>query len=283
MNFIITGHCGLIGTALKERLEQQGNRCILKMDLRDGDDICYDLPLPSLKYEADILFHLSANCKINKCIENPEWAFENVIGIHKVLEFCRKNNIKKIITFSSSRVLSKERNPYTAAKIYMEELCKGYSASYGIKYLIIRPSTVYGGEHHDLTMRLITKWIINALINKPLYIYGDKEKTLDFTHVDDFVDGIIILLDNWDKAKNDSYSICGNDCRRLVDVYEEIIRQTESKSELVFKSPEIAQPQQIKISIENIKKYGYSPKIKLEDGIKRLISFYQNEGKKWLE
>ena len=171
MKFMITGHLGLIGTALKKRLEDNENQCVLKMDLRDGDDIHYDMP--TTKYNADVMFHLASNCKINKCIESPEWAFENVIGIHKVLEFCRKNNIKKIVSFSSSRVLSPERNPYTASKIYMEELCKSYSKCYGIEYIIIRPSTVYG-PFNDKTHRLVDIWIRAALNGNNLKIYGGK-------------------------------------------------------------------------------------------------------------
>lgn len=274
----MSGSAGLIGSKLKERLDQL-NECVMEIDMRKGSNV---LNLDSIRLtpstqHTDIFFHLAAHCKINEGTMNPELPhINNCQGIHQVLEFCRKNNIKKIVYMSSSRVLSKEQNPYTASKMYGEWLCEAYRQCYGIEYLIIRPSTVYG-EHHDLTTRLITNWAINSLTGKPLEIYGDENKTLDFTHVDDFVDGIECLLNHWNKSKNDAYDICGNDCRNLVDVAKLFGRIPK------FSKPEIAQPQQVKINISKIKKFGYKPKIKLEEGIKRLLRFYQTEGKQWIK
>jgi UDP-glucuronate 4-epimerase len=284
MNYIITGSKGLIGEKLKQELEKAGHRCVLEIDRRLGSDTlfldCIYLN-PEIQH-VDIFFHLSAFCKINMTIQEPSLAhWNNCEGVFKSLEFCRKNGIKKFVYMSSSRILFPEENPYTASKKYGEALCEAYKQCYGIDYLIIRPSTVYG-EHHDLTGRLITKWVINALKGNSLIIYGDKNKALDFTHVDDFVDGIMLLLKNWDKAKNKAYDICGNDYRKLIDVAKEIIKQTKSKSNILFGPPEITQPQDVKIDISAIKKYGYKPKIKIEEGIKRLVNFYLTEGKRWI-
>jgi nucleoside-diphosphate-sugar epimerase len=285
-NFAITGGEGLIGTTLKKRLEDKGDKCNLEIDLRKGSNILNinDMDYNIKTQPIDIFYHLGASCRIAKCVENPNLShMNNATGTFQALEFCRKNKIPKFVYMSTSRNLSPEENPYTASKKYGEKLCEAYKQCYGIENLIIRPSTVYGDNYHDLTTRLITKWVINAMKGEPLILYGDKNKTLDFTHVNDFVDGVELLVDNWDKTKNKAYDICGNDQRKLVDVYNEIIKQTDSKSELVFRDAEKAQPQQIKISIEKIKKYGYNPKVKIEEGIQRLISFYQNEGKKWIE
>lgn len=296
MRYIISGSQGLIGNVLKKRLDEEGHKCILEIDHRLGSDIRYLNSYqitPTTQY-TDIFFHLGAYCKINETVKNPDFAhYNNAEGTFKALEFCRKNNIKKFVYMSSSRTLSTEENPYTASKKYGEYLCEAYRQCYGIEYIIIRPSTVYG-EHHDLTTRLITKWIINAMKGQPMELYGDwKTKTLDFTHVSDFVDGIICLLNNWDKAKNTSYDICGDDCRKLIDVAV-IISQTiydkcfaefglDFNAEVITKQPETAQPQQVKIDISKIKKFGYKPKIKIEEGISRLVNFYLTEGRKWIE
>lgn len=263
---------GLIGTALKKRLEDEGSKCVLKMDLRDGDDVCCDMPIS--KYSADVMFHLAANCKINKCIDNPEWGFENVLGIHQVLEFCRRNNIKKIVAFSSSRVLNDEKNPYTAAKIYLEELCKSYYNCYGIEYIIIRPSTVYG-PFNDKTHRLVDIWIRAALNGDNLKIYGDpKTKTLDFTYVDDFVEGVMLVLEY---GKEREYNISGGEEFNLKELAEFIIKETDSKSEITIKGKETEQPQKVSLDISSIKELGYSPRISLKEGIKRTIKFYKKK------
>lgn len=271
MNFAITGHQGLIGSFLKKRLEDGGHKCIFKMDLRDGGDVCFDMPHSG--NTADIMFHLSANCKINKCISNPEWGFENVLGISQVLEFCRRNNIKKIVSFSSSRVLSKERNPYTAAKIYMEELCKAYAACYNIEYIIIRPSTVYG-PFYDKTHRLIDMWIRSALNDNDIEIYGDpKTKTLDFTYIDDFIDSIMLALkeDKW----NTIYDISGEEECNLKDLADFIIKEIGSNSNIVIGDAETQQPQRVSVNISEIKNIGYIPKVSLKEGVKKTIDFYK--------
>ncbi len=284
MRYIISGSCGLIGEKLKEKLDKD-NQCIMEIDMRKGSNV---LNLDSIKLtpstqHTDIFFHLAAHCKIGEGIKHPELPhLNNAQGVYQALEFCRKNNIKKFVYMSTSRLLSEEKNPYTASKKYGEELCEAYRQCYGIDYLIIRPSTVYG-EHHDLTTRLLTKWVINALTDKPLILYGDEKKTLDFTHVDDFVDGIEILINGWDYVNGRAYDICGNDCRELVDVAYIIGKETGKDYDLEFREPEIAQPQNVKIDISSMRALGYKPKIKLEEGIKRLVKFYKGEGKKWVE
>lgn len=283
-NFAITGGEGLIGSKLKEKLEKKGHKCNLEIDLRKGSNILNinDYGHNIETQPIDIFYHLGAFCKIHDCIENPRLSnYNNAQGTFQALEFCRLNNIKKFVYFSSSRVLSKERNPYVASKIYGEELCKAYYECYGIDYLIVRPSTVYG-EHHDLTTRLITKWVINVLKGEPIKIYGDRKKTLDFTHVEDFVDGIELLIKQWENTKNQSYDICGNDHRKLIDVARLLEKLSKRKVKIIWRPAQIAQPQDVKIDISKLEHLGYVPKIKLEMGLKRLIKFYKTEGKKWI-
>lgn len=154
MKFIISGHKGLIGRFLKKRLENEGHECVLALDQRDEENPLDIKEIDKFNEKADMFFHLAANCKINKCIAEPEWAFDNVLGVYHTLEYCRKNNIKKFVNFSSTRVLYPEKNSYTSAKIYREELCKAYKKCYDIDYIIIRPSTVYG-PGKDPTNRLM--------------------------------------------------------------------------------------------------------------------------------
>jgi len=261
MKYAITGHLGLIGGPLKARLDRLGHKCSLAVDLRNYSDVRNMINYE--KKDIDILFHLAAFCKINQSIEYPEIIFDNnVEGINSVLEFCRKNKVKKIIFFSSSRVLNKEKNPYTASKVYGEELVKAYFQCYGINYLVIRPSSVYG-PGDDKTHRLIDIWINNARDGKPLIIYGDKNKVLTFTYIDDFLDALEIAL----KESNKEISISGKEEVKLIDLAKEIIKQTSSNSTIIFKDPELAQPQ--KTHVENT--IDYDPKVNIKEGIRRCL------------
>jgi nucleoside-diphosphate-sugar epimerase len=274
MKIVITGDKGLIGFYLRKRLEHEGHEIIMSCDLRSGGNIL-DLKDKILNEKADMMIHLAAHCKINQAVKNPENSHINdADGTFAVMEFCRKNNIPKVVYFSSSRVLSSEKNPYTAAKLYGEELCKGYRYSYGIDYLIIRPSTVYG-PFWDLTRRLVHIFITNALDGKDLEIYGNPEtKTLDFTYIDDFVDGTMLAINS--SKWNEEYNISGG-VYNIRDLAEFIVKETGSSSRVVIKGAEIAQPQQVSLDLSVIKGLGYQPSVSVEEGIRKCVDWYKRQ------
>ncbi len=274
MNVILTGHKGLIGSFLKDRLEKEGHEIIKGIDIRDGNNI---LDIHNLNFDnrIDLMVHAAAHCKINQAIKNPKLSYKNnAEGSFGILELCRKKNIPKIVFFSSSRVLNKEKNPYTAAKIYGEELCKAYKNCYGIDYIIIRPSTVYG-PFWDETKRLIHIFITNAIKGKDLEIYGNPEtKTLDFTYIDDFIDAVMLAINNpeWNKE----YDISGNEEINIYELANFIIHEIKSQSQIKIFDAEIAQPQKVCVDISEIKKMGYNPKVSLREGVKKTIEWYKN-------
>jgi len=275
MNIAITGHRGLIGTALKKRLESLGHDVVLAIDAREGLDIDVLENITLGDTKIDLFIHMADFCRINKTIKYPLLGHINGLHAYQVLEFCRKNNIPKVVQFSSSRVLSKEKNPYTAGKIYGEEMCKAYKDCYDIDYLILRPSTVYG-PFWDATERLIHVFITNALKGEDLVIYGDVDsKTLDFTYLSDFVDGVVLAIDNdnW----NREYNISGGEEYNIHKLAKKVIEKTGSSSRIVVKDAETAQPQKINVDISAIKELGYSPKVSLEEGLDRCVEFYRDE------
>ena len=119
MNIILTGHRGLIGSFLKKRLEDEGHKIVLSVDLREGNDV-KDLKDYLIEDKVDMFIHCAAFCKINKTITEPPIGFRNAKDTFSVLEFCRKNNINKIMYFSSSRVLSEDKNPSTKSSTYVK-------------------------------------------------------------------------------------------------------------------------------------------------------------------
>ena len=275
MNIAITGHKGLIGSFLKKRLEEEGHKIVLAIDNREGLSVDLLENHQGFEEKIDLFVHLADFCKINRTVLYPALGHNNAINSYTVLEFCRRNKIPKIIYFSSSRILSAEKNPYTAGKIYGEELCKAYSQCYGIDYSILRPSTVYG-PFNDISHRLVDVFIRNALQNKPLEIYGDpKIKTLDFTYIDDFVDAVMIILK---KGKwNEDYNISGGGEYLVYDLAKKIIEISRSKSKIIIKEEEVAQPQRVSIDISKMREIGYSPKIGIDEGIKKTIDFYKKQ------
>jgi len=268
MNFVMTGHKGLVGTFLLEKLISQGHKPVLLVDLRDGTNVL-DLDKVKLTEKVDVFIHLAFFSKISKIISDPLITFNNSRAMEKAVEFCRVNKIPKIVYTSSSRVVSKEKNPYTASKIYGEELVKAYSQCYGIDYVIIRPSTVYG-PFNDLTSRLTDVFILNALNDGELQITREKDSDLDFTYVEDLVRGILIAMDQ----KNDDFNISSGSSTKISYVADLIIKLA-GKGRKVFLQPEITQPQHISLDISKIKKLGYAPQVSLDEGMKRTFDWYK--------
>ena len=253
-----------------------------RIDKREGFDttdlLFKDYELPK---NVDTFFHFAAQCRINEAIANPVLPHKNnADGILSVLEFCRKHEVPKIVYASSSRVLSPERNPYVATKIYGEEMVKAYHDCYGLEYITVRPSTVYG-PMFDETSRLINNWITAGLKGEELRIYGDKNKTLDFTYIDDFIDGIMALVGSWYDAKNDEYNISGQKEVNLTDVATEVIFQTGAKSLFKYYPAEVSQPQIVKVDNKKIEKFGYCPQVYIDEGIERMVKFYKQNPDAW--
>lgn len=273
MRIFITGDKGLIGSALKDRLIKEGHEIVGSIDYKSGSDLCW-LKTLELNSKIDLFIHTAAAVKINQIVADPSIANDtNTNGTFYALEFCRKNKIPKFIFMSSSRILSQEKNAYTASKIYGEELCKAYAQSYGIEYIIIRPSTVYGPFWDD-SKRLIHLYITAALTGKELKIYGDPDtKTLDFTYLDDFIDGTMLTINN--PCWNQEYNISGKEEFNVYELAKYIIELTGSNSPINFYPAEIAQPQKVKLDTSRIENIGYMPKTLLREGVKKTVDFYK--------
>ena len=264
MNYVLTGHRGLIGSCLLRRLKDAGHTPVSLVDVR-GNRVGNDSKdIRDMKHwdlgdkKVDVVFHLASFCKINRCIAQPELAFEhNSHGTHSVMEFCRRNNVPKVIFTSSTRVLYPEKNPYTASKIYGEELVK----SYGIDYTIVRPSTVYG-PYMDATRRLMQIWIEAALKDEELKIFGDENKTLDFTYVEDFV----VALSQASEHSNSEFNVGSGRETKLVDVAN-IIIDTVGSGRVAFYPAEELQPQNVCVDTD------FPCNTSLEYGIKQNIDF----------
>ncbi|OGJ13355.1 hypothetical protein A3K82_00475 [Candidatus Pacearchaeota archaeon RBG_19FT_COMBO_34_9] len=273
MKIFITGDKGLIGNALKNRLIEEGHEIVGSIDYKSGSDL-YWLKSLEVNSKIDLFIHTAAAVKINQIVANPSIANDiNANGTFYALEFCRKNKIPKFVFMSSSRILSQEKNAYTSSKIYGEELCKAYAQSYGMEYIIIRPSTVYGPFWDD-SKRLIHLYITAALTEKELKIYGDPvTKTLDFTYIDDFIDGTMLAINN--PAWNQEYNISGKEEFNVYELARYIIELTGSNSPINFYPAEIAQPQKVKLDTSRAEYLGYAPKISLKEGVKKTVDFYK--------
>jgi len=243
--------------------------------------------LDSIPKGVDMIIHLAANARVYELIKNPYLAIENIITTFNVMEFARKRNINKII-FSSSReiygniadnhiVSENERivgceNTYSASKIGAEAIIHSYK-SYGIDSVIIRFSNIYG--MYDDSNRVIPLWIKKALKDEELIIIG-KNKSLDFVHIDDAINGSLKIIDKFDLVKGEIFNIASGESVKLRFIANKIKEILKSESKILSKKNRKGETMKFRADITKaIKMLGYKPEINIERGLEKTVEWYK--------
>ena len=298
MKILVTGSSGTIGTRLCERLMADGHdvkgvdwvpnkwqpsvQAVTQIaDLRDLKQVM------ALAKDAEIIVHLAANARVYELVEHPERAMDNFITLFNMLEFARQNGIKKFM-FASSREsygnikadayredmvrIENCESPYTASKVGGEALVESYARCYGIDHVTFRFSNVYG--MYDDSERVVPLFFRRAKANEPLAIFG-REKCLDFTYIDDTVDGITKAIGKFDDIKNGVYNLAFGEGTTIVHLAERMKELIGSTSELKIGEARTGEVTRYIADISKAKQaFGYAPKTSFEEGIKKSVEWY---------
>ena len=214
-------------------------------------------------------------------------ARDNFLTTYNTLELARRNGVKKFI-FTSSREtygndnrdvytedLAKIENcesPYTASKIGGEALVWSYIRCYSIDGIITRLSNVYG--MYDDSDRVIPLFIRQAKSNEDMSVFG-KDKYLDFTYIDDTIDGLLLMLEKFDTAKNDTYNLACGEGTSIVELAETIKELTGSDSNIDVRDNRTGEVVRYVANISKSKeKLGFMPKIQFDEGIRKAVEWY---------
>jgi UDP-glucose 4-epimerase len=297
---LITGSSGTIGTRLFEKLLAE-NYDVIGFDRKHNKwsnnlnkltiigDLLKKEDIKKNPTDIDIVVHLAANIKVYDSVLNPDSALENIISTYNILDFCRRKNIKNII-FSSSResygnrkkIIAKEKDvdinlcesPYAASKISDEVLMHSFSKCYKINHIIFRFSNVYG--MYDESDRFVPLMIRTMKANDNVTIFG-KDKFLDFTYIDDCIEGVIKCIENFSKVKNNVFNIASGKSSNLIDVAKIIKRNLNSKSQILIGKSRQGEVIKYIADISKAKKmFGYNPVTSLEEGVRLSINWYKN-------
>ena len=294
---LVTGSSGTVGTGVVLELLKRGYD-VIPLDIKhslwdtkiDRKTVIHDLrkPIGNLRKTPDIIIHLAANARVHDLVVTPRLALDNYIMTYHVLEYARNHSIKRII-FSSSREVYGEsktgkkrkeesthvsmiKSPYTASKFGAEALIHAYRECYNIKPVIVRLSNVYG--KYDVSERVVPLFIYYARRNREIRIFG-KEKKLDFTYIDDCVDGIIRIVTRFNKAAGKTFNISCGKSERLLDLAKMIVAYLNSKSKISILSKRTGEISSYTGDItlaHNLLEY--NPKVSLKDGLPKAIDWY---------
>lgn len=314
MKILITGGAGFIGSHLCKRLVEKNHQVICVDNLLTGSkeniqelldnknfsflkkDVINPLP-PSLRVEA--VFHLASpaspnhHSKLSYHSLPMETMLVNTVGTLELLKFADKNKTKFLFA-STSEVYGdplehpqKEkyrgnvsstgpRSVYDEAKRFGETLVAYYFRKKGLDTRIVRIFNTYGPKMSKADMRMIIVFINQALKGEPITVFGDGKQTRSLCYVDDLVEGLIRLM-FYPNTKGQVVNL-GNPKEYSVLEYAQIVKKVlNSSSKIIFseKLPE-DDPQRRQPDISKAKKLlDWEPKVKLEDGLKKTIKYFQ--------
>ena len=168
------------------------------------------------------------------------------------------------------------RSCYDEGKRCAETLFFDYWRQYGIKIKVIRIFNTYGPRMRPDDGRVVSNFIVQALQNKPLTIYGDGTQTRSFQYVDDLVEGMIRMMENTNGFTGPVN--LGNPGEfTMLELAQSVIELTQSKSELVFHPLPNDDPKRRKPDIALARKMldGWEPKIQLREGLAKTIAYFR--------
>ena len=311
MRILVTGSSGQIGTNLALRLIADGHDVfgvdkrlntwtdVFRYLLQDLSGHYPSFPggIGGVEYpEVDLVVHLAAHAKVHQLVRQPHRALENAVMTFNVLEFCRQQGLP--IVFSSSREVygdvhrfsaeeAKEtsadfaytESTYSASKIAGEALIYSYARCYGLKYLVFRFSNVYGRYDNDLArmVRVIPLFIHTMMRDEPITVFGP-EKTLDFTYVEDCVDGIArgieALTDG--RVVNETINLAYGQGNTLVHAAELIAGELEVEPKITLAPSLLGEVTHYVADLSKARELlGYEPGVSLDEGIPRAVAWFR--------
>ncbi|MBR1618257.1 SDR family oxidoreductase [bacterium] len=304
---LITGASGFIGSNLCERLVKDKNNFIIAVDnfyssnashidkFRANDNfkfIQHDITTP-IDIEADEIYNLACPASPVAYQKDPVLTIKTcVFGIYNMLELARKYK-SKILQASTSEVYGypKEhpqneeywgnvnpigiRSCYDEGKRAAETFMVDYHRKYGVKIKIARIFNTYGVNMQQNDGRVISNFIVQALKNDDLTIYGDGSQTRSFCYVEDTVEGLIRLMAS-DNDITFPINIGKPDEHTILEIANLIIKKSHSLSKITFKELPKDDPALRRPDVSRAKKYlDWSAEIPLEVGLDKTIQYFK--------
>ncbi len=302
---LVTGGAGFIGSHLCKRLLEENNEVLCldnyftgsKMNVFSMLDnplfelIRHDIVSPYMA-EVDEIYNLACPASPIHYQHNPIQTVKiSVMGAINMLETAKATNAK-ILQASTSEVYGDpkvhpqvesywgnvnpigERSCYDEGKRCAETLFMDYHRQSNLKIKIIRIFNTYGPNMQPHDGRVVSNFILQCLRNENITIYGNGNQSRSFQYVDDLIDGMIKMMNTPDDFTG-PINIGNPNEFTILELAETIIHLTDSKSKLIFKPLPKDDPQQRRPDISLAKeKLDWTPKIELEEGLKKTIDYF---------
>ena len=293
----IAGHSGMVGSAIKRKLKEEGYNNIVKrssveLDLRNQQAVnsFFELEKPD--------YVILAAAKVGGIHANntyrAEFIYDNLMIEANIIHAAYLNNVIKLLFLGSTCIYPKmalqplkeeyllsgylepTNQPYAIAKIAGIEMCDSYRAQYGCNFISAMPTNLYGTndnyhpENSHVLPALIRRIVLAKRNSEPIVtIWGTGTPRREFLHVDDIADACYFLLQNYNE--NGIVNIgCGTDIS-IKELAELIVAEVGYDGQLVFDtSMPDGTPRKL-MDTSKMNSFGWSPKITLQAGVQKTI------------
>ena len=305
---LITGGAGFIGSHLCKKLLDEGNDLICVDNYFTGSkenisqlfessyfevlrhDVCFPLYV-----EVDQIYNLACPASPIHYQHDPvQTTKTSVHGAINMLGLAKRINAR-ILQASTSEIYGdpeihpqKEeywgnvnpigpRSCYDEGKRCAETLFFDYQRQHKLDIKVVRIFNTYGPNMHPNDGRVVSNFIMQALQNQDITVYGDGNQTRSFCYIDDLVNGMIKMMNSSSKVIGPVN--LGNPTEyKIIDLAKIIIELTKSKSKIIKKNLPVDDPMRRKPDISQAKDFiGWEPSTGLKDGLVKTIDYFKNK------
>jgi len=303
---LITGGAGFVGSHLTDRLMLAGHEVIVADNMFTGrkrnvehwighpnfDLVNHDIVNP-LYIEVDEIYHLASPASPPHYMYNPVKTIKtNTVGTVNALGIAKRVNAKILIASTSEVYGDPEVHPqsetywghvnpigpracYDEGKRVAETLAYAYAKQSKVQIRVARIFNTYGPRMHMNDGRVVSNFVLQALEEEPMTIYGDGSNTRSFQYVSDLVDGLIKLMNsNYTGPVN-----IGNPTEHTIQEFATLIKaEVGSSSNIVHKAAVEDDPKRRRPDISLAKKViDWQPRVSLKQGLEKTIDYFRKE------
>ncbi len=307
MKIVVTGGAGFVGSNLCARLLQEGHAvlCVDNYitgsarnieDLRNHPNFTYlqqDVTQP-FSFNAEAIFHLASPASPVGYMNHPiETIMANSQGTYQMLEQARKQNALFLIS-STSEIYGDPLvhpqtedywgnvNPigpracYDESKRLGETLTMEFYRQYTTNTRIVRIFNTYGPNSQPDDGRMIPNFIMQALKNEALTIYGDGSKTRSICYVSDLVDGLMRAMFQ-PGTTGEVFNLGNPEEHTVLEYAQTIIRLCNASSEILYESSRVDDPERRRPNISKAQQVlGWQVQVGMEEGLRRTIDWFRS-------
>jgi len=307
---LVTGGTGFIGSNLCRSLIERGERVVCVDNNSTGSErniasfrqrpnfvfreFDVTMPLPEDIGSIDVVYHLASPASPVQYQKHPiETLLVNTIGTKYLLDFARKHNARFLFA-STSEVYGDPavhpqpetywghvnsigpRSCYDEGKRAGEAFVYSYCEKFNIDARIVRLFNTYGPNMEINDGRVISNFIVQALKNEPITIYGDGMQTRSFCYILDIIAGLTLLMEKPD-MKGEVVNLGNPDERTILEIAEKVKSMTVSSSPIVYKQLPIDDPKKRCPDITKARNLlGWTPRINLNTGLQETIAYFRS-------